>query len=85
MVAGSGCVFRVENDTLSTVYCPNEAAPGFGGYCATHELENPNASGRCLIQIPPGEPGNEAGTKDLRCKSRAVYGRGPYCATHATA
>lgn len=87
MVAGSGCVFRYDMDTSAPRPCPNEAGPSFGGYCAEHELENPNARDRCLMQIPPGEPGNEAGTTDLRCKSRAVHGApagsGRYCAAHA--
>ena len=48
-------------------------------------MENPNNPNRCLRQIPPGEPGNETGTKDLRCKGSRVYGQPPYCAAHQAA
>jgi hypothetical protein len=86
MVAGSGCVFRLEN-TLSVRYCPNEAEGGFGGYCAEHELENPNSPNRCVTRIEPGQPGNEAGTTDVRCTGRvlALVGAGRHCTAHQPA
>lgn len=77
-----GCVFRFDMDTSSPHYCPNEAHPGMGGYCLEHARENPNDPLRCLMQIPPGDPGNELGTTTLRCKGTRVYGHAPYCAAH---
>lgn len=78
----SQCVHRVENG-LAPVYCTNEES--VGGYCVNHRMENPNEATRCLMQIPPGEPGNEAGTTTLRCKGPRVYGQPPYCAAHQPA
>ena len=74
------CVFRVENDTLSVRYCTNEAI--VGGYCVEHLMKNPNEPTRCLMMIPAGEPGNEAGTTDIRCEGARVPGQPPYCAAH---
>lgn len=84
MAAGSGCVYRFDTNTSSPHYCPNEAVSGFGGYCATHELENPNAPNRCVTRIPPGEAGNEAGSTEIRCTGRVLglVGSGRHCTSH---
>ena len=83
-IKGSRCVYRLE-DTLSPVYCQNEAQPGLGGYCADHARKNPNDPTRCLRMIAPGEPGNEVGTTDLRCEGSRTYRSGPYCDDHQPA
>jgi hypothetical protein len=84
MVTGAGCVYRYDMNTSSPHYCPNAAEGGLGGYCREHAMENPNNPNRCLMQIPPGEPGNETGTTDLRCKGQRAYDRSPtsYCEAH---
>lgn len=81
----SQCVFRVESSHLVPVYCTNEAL--VGGYCVDHELENPNAPNRCVTRIDPGQPGNEAGTTDIRCTGRvlALVGSGRHCSAHQPA
>ncbi len=75
MASGPGCVYRAEN-TLSPVYCPNEAVSGFGGYCVDHKMENPAEPTRCV-----------AHADGVRCKLPVLglVGDGRLCADHQPA